>query len=214
MRPAQRGRVRRGAPCSRDGRMRSQKGRGARITQSDECARDRYVGSLAPSRLRVPGDGRRPSEPPAATSTGAAHKWRACVPEYAPWDAGPLREPRTDGLEVRKGLLLPQLLQLAASDGVTLIALTADRGGRSPFARSHEAGRARNLVGTSLRPLTTSGKSGSAGAQSSGLGAHLVTLPQNIWPGGHFVSALQTTLAPRPGLEPGTCGLTVRRSTD
>ncbi len=30
----------------------------------------------------------------------------------------------------------------------------------------------------------------------------------------NLVTALEHELAPRPGLEPGTCGLTVRRSTD
>ena len=85
----------------------------------------------------------------------------------------------TGKLEIGQGALLPKLFQLAPCDGIALVALTADWGSGGAFSSTHETGRAGNLVRTSLRPLTSSRKSGTAGAQPTGLGAHLVDASSN-----------------------------------
>ena len=99
-------------------------------------------------------------------------------------------------LRLGQGPLLAQFFQFTASYGIALIALAADRGGGRSFARTYETRGTRNLIRTSLRPLTSSWKSGTAGAQPSGLGAHLVTLPQNIWPGGQSISTTELPWLP------------------
>jgi hypothetical protein len=85
----------------------------------------------------------------------------------------------TSVLEVGEGALFSQLFELAPRDGVALVALTADGCGWGAFSSTHETGRAGNLVRTSLRPLTSSRKSGTTGAQPTGLGAHLVDASSN-----------------------------------
>ena len=73
---------------------------------------------------------------------------------------------------------LAHLFELTPCYGVTLIALAADWSGGSPFPGSDEACRAGDFIRTTLRPLASPRKSGSTGAQSSGLGAHFVTFPR------------------------------------
>jgi hypothetical protein len=100
-----------------------------------------------------------------------------------PWEGGGAAFPTPPlWIELEGGVgersQLAHLFELTSCYGVTLIALAADWSGGSPFPSSNEACGACNLIGTTLRPLTSPRKSGSTGAQPSGLGAHFVTFPR------------------------------------
>lgn len=166
----------------RDGRFMRRAGQVMRRAYAVECFRFQHAAT-------APRPGQSPSRPRAA-AIGTPEKTKDPGPKHVcsgaePWTSNPMLEPdsallfRRVGLEIGQGALFPEFFELAPGDGVALIPLAADGRGGCAFPSTHETGGAGNLVRTSLRPLASSRKSGTAGAQPTGLGAHLVDASSN-----------------------------------